>query len=253
MPLDFEDIRDLREEWEFTLDRDAYRAQIASYVEDLAVGDVGRAELLAGLCECLLADEDAPQGELERAIVLAHEAIADGGEVTSDPRVNLVDALDRLGREDEMVTLVRSCLRDRTLVTHTETSTPTSEKCSSCAGTFSSPSEPSPSGSRTSILRSMSPTSMRTCASAGATGYVARSTPGSTHSIALSRISSPRQRRRSGSEPRSKAQQRAHSTTRRSETPTQAAMRSMSCGSVVTTTSVRRTAPSTTERSTASS
>jgi hypothetical protein len=94
MPLDFEDIRDLREEWEFTLDQDAYRAQIASYVEDLAVGDVGRAELLAGLCESLLADEDAPQGELERAIVLAREAIADGGEVTSDPRVNLVDALD---------------------------------------------------------------------------------------------------------------------------------------------------------------
>jgi hypothetical protein len=35
--LDFEDIRDLREEWEFTLDRDAYRSKIAAYVADMAV------------------------------------------------------------------------------------------------------------------------------------------------------------------------------------------------------------------------
>jgi hypothetical protein len=112
--LDFEDIRDLREEWEFTLDRDAYRSKIAAYVEGMAVGDVGRAELLMALSESLLM-EDAPSNEdLERVIGYAHEAMADGGELTTDPRVEIVEALDRLGRADEMLALVRSCLRDRT-------------------------------------------------------------------------------------------------------------------------------------------
>lgn len=113
MPLDFDDIRDLREEWEVTLDANAYRERISAYVDTMASGDVGRAELLLALCERTLMDEPSTE-DLERAAEHAREAFADGGPTTSDPRLELLRVLDRLGREDEVNGLIRECLRDRT-------------------------------------------------------------------------------------------------------------------------------------------
>jgi hypothetical protein len=103
----FDDIRDRREEWEATLPHDEYRQRMLTEVEQMAMGEPGRAELL----ECLssdLAGEDA-----ERSLELARAAVDDGGPTTVDARVAVVRALYAVGRGDEASVLVRKLLRAR--------------------------------------------------------------------------------------------------------------------------------------------
>jgi len=103
----FEEICELREEWEGTLSPAEYRQRMLAQVEAMAVGDPGRAELL----ECLASDAGEPV--TERTVELAEAAIADGGPTTVDPRVELVRAFSLLGREDEADALVRELMRAR--------------------------------------------------------------------------------------------------------------------------------------------
>lgn len=104
MPAAFDEIRDLREEWEATLSPDEYRRQLLATLEEMEVGEVGRAELL----ECLASDFGEDH---ERALEFARAAVTDGGPTTIDARVALVRALYSLGRDDEAADLVRDLLR----------------------------------------------------------------------------------------------------------------------------------------------
>lgn len=101
----FEDICELREEWEATLSPAVYRARIVALVETMSPGDSGRAELL----ECLASDRSEPVSE--RTVELVNAAIEDGGPTTVDPRGELVRVLYELGRDDEADALVQQLLR----------------------------------------------------------------------------------------------------------------------------------------------
>jgi hypothetical protein len=103
----FDEIRDLREEWEETLPSEEYRRRLTAKVEEMAVGEAGRAELL----ECLASDVDEPV--TERTLELARAAVEDGGPTTMDPRVAVVRTLYDLGRDDEATDLVRELIRSR--------------------------------------------------------------------------------------------------------------------------------------------
>jgi len=103
----FEDIRDLREEWEATLSHEEYRRRLTAKVEEMEVGEPGRAELL----ECLASDPGEPV--TERTLELARAAVEDGGPTTLDPRIAVVGALYDLGRDDEAADLVRELIRSQ--------------------------------------------------------------------------------------------------------------------------------------------
>jgi hypothetical protein len=107
VPPTFEDICDLREEWEATLPHDEYRRRVLAQVDAMQVGEPGRAELL----ECLASDLDEPV--TERTLELARAAVEDGGPTTIDARVEVVRALYALEREDEAGDLVRELMRAR--------------------------------------------------------------------------------------------------------------------------------------------
>ncbi|HEU5038888.1 MAG TPA: hypothetical protein VFT70_17910 [Nocardioides sp.] len=52
MPPTFEDIVELREEWEATLSHDEYRRRVSATIEEVPDEEPGRTELL----ECLASD-----------------------------------------------------------------------------------------------------------------------------------------------------------------------------------------------------
>jgi hypothetical protein len=107
MPATFNEIRDLREEWDATLPPDEYRRRMTARIAEMEVGQPGRAELL----ECLASDDGEPV--TERSLELARAAVEDGGPTTIDPRVAVVRALYGLGRNDEAADLVRELVRSR--------------------------------------------------------------------------------------------------------------------------------------------
>jgi hypothetical protein len=105
--LDFDDIRDLREEWEATLPPAEYRARVQAQIEQMVVGQPGRAELLS----CLAQDPDLPASE--ESLALARAAVDDGGPATVDPRVEVLRVLLALGRDEEATDLLRELVRAR--------------------------------------------------------------------------------------------------------------------------------------------
>lgn len=107
MKPSFDQIRDLREQWEATLSATEYRQRMTAQVETMEVGDPGRAELLA----CLASDRSEEVSE--RSLELARAAFDDGGPTTIDARGEVVRALYLLGRDDEASLLVRHLLRTR--------------------------------------------------------------------------------------------------------------------------------------------
>ncbi|KAA1419172.1 hypothetical protein F0U44_12025 [Nocardioides humilatus] len=111
--MDFEDYRDLFEEWEFTLSREDLRAAMTERLATMKAGEVGRAELLGRLTESLMAN-DAHPDDLDRAAALARDAIADGGPSTFDPRTDLLRVLFRQGKDEEAMALAKECLRATT-------------------------------------------------------------------------------------------------------------------------------------------
>lgn len=107
MTLGFDDIRDLREEWEMTLPPEQYRAQLRAHVDRMEVGQPGRAELLA----CLASDAGIPPSE--ESLALARAAVEDGGPTTIDPRVEVLRLLLALGRDEEATELTGELVRAR--------------------------------------------------------------------------------------------------------------------------------------------
>jgi len=104
---DFEDICNLREQWEATLSPEDYRERVTAQLAEMAVGDPGRAELLS----CLSTQPDFPL--TEESLALARAALEDGGPTTIDSRVEVLRALLELGRDDEAEQMIRALLRAR--------------------------------------------------------------------------------------------------------------------------------------------
>jgi hypothetical protein len=100
-----DDIRDLLEEWEATLPPDEFRERVRATIETMAVGDPGRAELLAHL------GTELQPVATEHSLELVRAAVDDGGPTTIDARVELLRVLYWLDRQPEADKLARELLR----------------------------------------------------------------------------------------------------------------------------------------------
>jgi hypothetical protein len=106
MDATYDEMLDLLEEWQVTLDDDEFEATVRKQIDSLAPGAPGRAQLLYSLgSQCLrLEDRDG-------ALVWFERAAEEPGEVIIDPRRGTLQGLLEDGRNEEADALERELRR----------------------------------------------------------------------------------------------------------------------------------------------